>query len=512
MRRERVTPDPEREKGKSKPVSNLDAQLKGKCVHLVGVSSLEIADVAVWLADAKDTRLVGHDLCAPDMLAEHFRAAHVGMPREERERHWSKLEAADIELRLGEDYLTGIDEAEVVVASQAWRLYEANEPLQRVLQSGVFFVTPIEIYLSVARTIGLRTVGVTGSNGKSTTVNMIAAILEAACHPHVLAGNYRYRGPILGDLRELPSHGVLALEISNHHLLALKQGVDVAVVTNVTENHLEEHDGFEDYVRVKRSLVEAQPDGATAILNADDQVSSAFCSVARGPVMTFSVEQTTATAFLDCELLKLRPPGEFVHGPSVLLHRSQLVVPGLHNVQNALAAALAAWSIGCDGESITRGLASFSGIKGRLEHVRTVGSIAFYYDVESTTPESTIRGLQAFPDRHVHLIVGGENKGLSYRRLAQAIGQSGAVLHLLPGSASQDLERHAREFGVLPNRAKDLEKAVREAFISAPPRAVVLLSPGARGFYNQFLRDKPSFARLVKRLKARQRTTRDTAI
>ena len=493
---------------------NLLAQMEGKCVHLVGVSSLEIADVAVWLGEKKVATLVGHDLCAPDQLAEHFRQAHVGMAGEERERHWAKLEAADIELRLGDDYLAGIDDAEVVVASQAWRLYEANEPLRRVHESGAFFVTPIEIYLSVAREIGLRTVGVTGSNGKSTTVNMIAAILGVTDHPFVLAGNYRFRGPILGDLPELPADGVLVLEISNHHLLALKQGVDVGVVTNVTENHLEEHDGFEDYVRVKRSFVERQPNDAIAILNADDPVSSAFRSSAKGPVFTFSVEKLNTVAFLDEGWLMLRPLDNrrSAEDSPVLLHRSQLQVPGLHNVQNALAAALATSSLGCDRESIGRGIAEFTGIKGRLEHVRTVAGISFYYDVESTTPESTIGGLQAFKDHQVHLIVGGENKGLSYQELAQRIADSGAVLHLLPGSASRDLAKHTARHGVVPNKAKNLEKAVREAFISAPPGAVVLLSPGARGFYNEFLRNKPSFARLVKRLKARQRTTRDTAI
>ena len=488
-------------------MANLLEHIEGKCVHLVGVSSLEIADVAVWLDQGTDASLIGHDLCAPDALSEHFRAAHVGMTRPERESHWDALQAAKLELRLGDDYLRGIDDADVVVVSQAWRLYEANGPLQRVAQSGTKLVTPIEIYVSVAHDLGLQVIGVTGSNGKSTTANMIAAILRAADLSHALAGNYRYRGPILGDLAKLERDGVLVLEISNHHLLALEQGVDVAIVTNVTENHLEEHAGFDDYIRVKRSLVEAQAPGATTILNSDDPVSSAFLSVAKGRVLTFSVTQRNAAAYLDEDRLMIRPfvDRPEVEGPLELMPRNQLQVPGMHNVLNALAAALATSAIGCEITSIAAGLGGFSGIKGRLEHVRTVAEISFYYDVEATTPESTIRGLQAFSGRPVHLIAGGENKGLSYGELADSIAENGAVLHLLPGSASQDLAEKASRRGLIPLWSEDLEAAVQKAFLSASAGSVVLLSPGARGFYNAYLRNKPSFARTVKRLKARQR-------
>lgn len=476
-------------------------QLRGKRVHLVGVSGLEMADVAVWLHSHGHQGLVGHDLCAPDAFAEHFRAAHIGMAKVDREAHWDALQGADLDLRLGQDYLQDIDLAEVIVVTQSWRLYPANEPLRILADSGLAFVTPIEIYLTAAEHRGLRTIGVTGSNGKSTTTNMVASILEAAGRPHVLAGNYRYRGPVLGTLDGLGEDGVLVLEVSNHHLLGLALPVDVAVVTNVTENHLHEHAGFDDYLRVKRRLIENQSDGAIAIVNADDPVSSQFEHHARGPCLRFTGHQTGAHAAYDKQSLRFTPP----ESEPFEMPRGDLAVPGEHNAQNALAAGLAAISVAVDADAVLAGLRAFDGIKGRLEHVREVGGVDFYYDVESTTPESSVRAIEAFEGRPVRLIAGGDNKGLSYSNLAKAAKAVECALHVLPGTASDDLLSHSNELDLEVRPADSLAQAVEEAFSYAREGCVVVLSPGARGFYNAYVKGQPSFARLVKKLKAAQR-------
>jgi len=478
----------------------IDGRYAGGAVHLIGVSSLEIADVAVFLGERGGLSLVGHDLSTTDRLPESFRAAHIGMPKADREAHWERLSALDLPLHLGERYLSGVEEADVVIVSQAWRLYPANAGLHQ-LSGEKAFVTPMEIYLEVARRAGLRTVGVTGSNGKSTTTNMIAAMLASAAHEHVLAGNYRYRGPILETLQALDEGAVLLLEISNHHLLALESTTDIAVVTNVTENHLEEHDGFDDYIAVKRKLVAGQSGDGVAILNADDPVVTAFASAAPGAVRWFTTGEREADAYLEGGTLWFDRPG----GEEAIVAEASLLVPGEHNVQNALAASLAADSLGIESVSIGRALASFSGVTGRLELVRSVADIDFFYDVESTTPVSTVKGVEAFGERELHLIAGGDNKGLAYAPLADAIGAAGASLYLLPGSASDLLRAACVERGIAPREHDSLDAAVADAYKRASRGAVVLLSPAAKAFYNHFIRGRASFNRLVKRLRAAEK-------
>ena len=171
-----------------------------------------------------------------------------------------------------------------------------------------------------------------------------------------------------------------------------------------------------------------------------------------------------------------------------------------------MATALVCDAVDMPAKEIAAGLRNFSGITGRLEFVRTVADISFYYDVESTTPESTTKGVEAFGDQPVHLIAGGDNKGLSYEQLASAIQRVGATLYLLPGTASADLAEKAGAIGIQIQNVDSVAQAVSTAFRAAEPHSVVLLSPGARGFYNLYLRGQPSFARLVKKLRASDRT------
>lgn len=470
----------------------------GRPVHLIGLSSLEIADAALFLARAGVAPLVGHDLAEEDQLEESFRAAHIGMPAAERDAHWQALCAAPIERRLGARYLAGVGEGRAVVASQAWRLYAANEPLAALSAGGTLFVTPMVLAVELARSRGLRTAGVTGSNGKSTTSNMISAILAAAGVPAVLAGNYRYRGPVFDDLAALPPHGVLALEVSNHHLLQWDEALDVAVVTNVTPNHLGEHASFEEYSAVKERLIATQGGGGVAVLNADDPVSSQFRRSAAGRVRTFSVR-----AEADAHVRG----GDLWLDGERLLARAELTVPGDHNAANALAAALATRALGVEPAAIAAGLRGFGGITGRLELVRELDGVGCYYDVESTTPESTIRALEAFPGRAVLLIAGGDDKGLDYEPLVVAAARHGARLFLLPGSATERILAHTADHGLSARVHETLEEALGAAWREAGEGSALLLSPAAKGFYNRYLRGQPSFKRLVKRLRAAERGT-----
>jgi UDP-N-acetylmuramoylalanine--D-glutamate ligase len=470
----------------------------GRPVHLIGLSSLEIADAALFLARAGVGPLVGHDLADESQLEESFRAAHIGMPAEAREEHWRALCDAPIERRLGAGYLAGVADGRAVVASQAWRLYAANEPLARLAAEGTLFVTPMVLAVELAQARALRTVGVTGSNGKSTTSNMVSAILAAGGVPAVLAGNYRYRGPVFADIEALPARGVLALEVSNHHLLQWDEALDVAVVTNVTPNHLGEHASFEEYSAVKERLVATQAAGGVAVLNADDPVSREFRRSARGVVRTFSVRGEADACLRDGAL--------WLDGER-LLARAELAVPGDHNAANALAAALATQAVGVERAAIAAGLRGFAGITGRLELMRELDGVGCYYDVESTTPESTIRALEAFPGRPVLLIAGGDDKGLDYEPLVAAAARHGARLFLLPGSATERILEHTGVYGLAAQVHESLEEALGAAWRGAGEGSALLLSPAAKGFYNRYLRGQPSFKRLVKRLRAAERGT-----
>ncbi len=352
-----------------------------------------------------------------------------------------------------------------------------------------------EIELSVRFCRG-RIVGITGSNGKSTVTTMTGAILRGAGIPGATGGNLdRPLGDLLGLDGPQAWH---ALELSSFQLETVETlHAEVAVVLNLSPDHLDRHGSLEAYGQAKARLLELQRPDSDAVLSADDPESARFHSAVRGRLHLFSTRrETEAGGFVRAGRLMLRTE----QGQDTLLGVSQLPVPGEHNVANALAAALACRLAGCDPEAICRGLLMFRALPHRLELVAEVAGVRFFDDSKATNPASTICALRSFPAGSIHLILGGRDKGADWSQLVATLRNRVRQV-LLVGEAAPALERLLA--GAAPLRTSGtVPRATAEAFAEARAGDVVLLAPGCASFdqYRNFAERGDDFARVARAL------------
>ena len=298
-----------------------------------------------------------------------------------------------------------------------------------------------------------RVVGITGTNGKSTTTALVKHILDTAGVPALMGGNIGL--PILGQA-PLPAGGVYVLELSSYQIdLTRTLDCDVAVLLNITPDHLDRYDGFDGYVASKARLFAMQSPGHDAIVAIGDAPSAA---IARG--LSSRGEHLTKIA------------------PGVCLDQSRWpALQGPHNAQNALAAIDACVALGIATADIDRALESFTGLPHRMERVATLGGVAWYDDSKATNPESTAPALAAFP--RIHWIVGGRAKGDDLDACLPHLGH--VVRAYTIGEASPVFAGVLR--GHVPvAEVGTLERAVALAAQEAVRGEVVLLSPAAASF------------------------------
>ncbi|MFL5778603.1 MAG: UDP-N-acetylmuramoyl-L-alanine--D-glutamate ligase [Chloroflexota bacterium] len=340
------------------------------------------------------------------------------------------------------------------------------------------------------------TVGITGTKGKTTTAALTAELLAADdAHPVVLGGNIGV--PIVERLPELTPNHRIVYELSELQLPTLSRGTTVAVYTNVTSDHLDRHGSLEAYRRAKQRLAELVDPAGALVLNMDDPVVAGYEASARAQVVPYRLDRPPgggvglADGWIVAEglpalgLIGDRAPAS---GPILPIH--ELVIPGRHNVANALAAVAAALLFGVEPEAIRRAAAGFGGVEHRLEPVATVDGVRFVNDSQGTQPDAVIAALRAF-DPPVVLIAGGRDKGVDLSELAPVVAERASAAVLI-GESGADLEARFRAAGLArTERADTLGAAVRRAdalareALAAPGitgPATVLLSPAAASF------------------------------
>jgi UDP-N-acetylmuramoylalanine--D-glutamate ligase len=343
----------------------------------------------------------------------------------------------------------------------------------RALQRDIPVLTEMGLFF---RLCPAPIVGVTGTKGKTTTTTMLERILRRGPRRVILGGNIGRA--IIQDLDMITKDDVVLLELSSFQLETLGVSPHVAVITNVSEDHIDHHGTRENYINAKRNIVAWQGPKDVAVLNLDDPVVIAMQTGGAGQVRGFS--------------LTLRPKhGGFVDaqdrltltdGPTLtpLLGASELRVPGRHNVANALAAAVAGAAMGIAPDDIAAELRAFEGVPRRLETVGEHDGVLWVNDSASTTPAATLAALDTF-ERPAVVILGGVAKGADFTALARELVRRarGAVLI---GQAAEDIaaaldaaDAEGRHLAVA--RASSLADAVRKARAMARPGDVVLLSP-----------------------------------
>jgi UDP-N-acetylmuramoylalanine--D-glutamate ligase len=319
-----------------------------------------------------------------------------------------------------------------------------------------------------------KLIGITGSNGKTTTSSLVAHILKTAGIHTLVGGNIGV--PLLALVESSTDSTVTVAEISSFQLETIAEfRPEVGVLLNLTPDHLDRHASFDEYARAKMRMFENQLDRDAAVLNADDLEVTRRMPM--GPhIFWFSRQKRVASGtFLRDEQIFFRTEGAEV----LLARRDEIPLRGEHNVENVLAACAAAYLAGAEPAGISSGVKTFRGVEHRLEFVAEIAGVAFYNDSKATNVDASLKAIEAFPGPLI-VILGGKDKGAPYIPLREPLEQR-ARLAILIGAAA---EKIASELdGAVPiTHAGTLDRAVQIAADSARAGDTVLLAPACSSF------------------------------
>ncbi len=451
--------------------------LRDRAVHVVGAGSVEGAHLLLFFLDHGFINLVGHDFSEAQEFDRSFKRVHVGWTKDEREAMLRRLREG-VELRFRERYLEGIEAADAIAVTQGWYLYPSNQRLADSPDLHERFFSLMQLYLALAPG---TVVGVTGSQGKSTTTALLQEMLAAGGREVIFAGNDRHSRQAFGDVLAAGPDSILLLEISNRHLKTLGRSPNVAVVTNVYPNHLDEHGGWAGYVATKSAMVQHQRAGDIAVLNADLEVTRRMAEMTAADALWFGEHLDTGQRGV-----ALRDQHLVSQGLEALdVDAGALPLAGWHNAINAAAAATAALALKVGPEAVTEALAKFRGLKHRMQFIWDAGGVKFYDDLNSTTPTATEAALRTLGSG-VIWILGGDDKALDCDGLAEAATSAVRVALALPGPGSDRLVAALLRHGVQVESIEDLPAAVVRALKVAQPGESVLLSPACPGFFTRY--------------------------
>jgi UDP-N-acetylmuramoylalanine--D-glutamate ligase len=412
------------------------------------------------------------------------RGAHVTATEERPESQIAetaaKLRAAGVTLELGGHGAETFTQQDLIVPSPG--VFPSMPALAAARASGIPVWSEIELAWRFLRG---RLVCITGSNGKTTTTSLVGHILETAGLPVQVAGNIGT--PLISRVDVSSDTGFTVVEASSFQLESISAfRPDVAVLLNLTPDHLDRHGTFEAYGRAKMRIFENQTEDDAAIVNADDPAAAA-CAPSRPQVFWFSRQNRIASGcFLRDDEIVFRRAGagstwsQHESGTeTVLLHQRDIGLRGNHNVENVLAATAAARLVGVEPKAIAEGVRTFAGVEHRIEFVADVSGVEYFNDSKATNVDATLKALDAFSG-NVLLILGGKDKGCDYTILRDALRRH-ARMALLIGSAADKIE--AQLAGAVPvERAGTMARAVEIAAERAQPGDIVLLAPACASF------------------------------
>lgn len=323
-----------------------------------------------------------------------------------------------------------------------------------------------------------RIVGITGSNGKTTTTTLIGELLKNAGIETQVGGNI---GKPLLELAETSTDETWTVaELSSFQLETIRDfHANVAICLNVTPNHLDRYDSFTDYAAAKHRIFMNQTADDLAVLNADDEITASWASGLKAHVSMFSVQRELDEGlFLRGRELISRSTGK----ERVLTTRDEIFLRGLHNVENVLASLSAGLACGASPESMRETIADFKGVEHRIEFVAEVGGVKFYNDSKATSVDATLKALEALSEDEgkVVLILGGRGKNAPYAPLVPLIEESVRALVLI-GEDADNIESQLKGTADIV-RADSMENAVRSGFEAAEKGDSVLLAPACASF------------------------------
>lgn len=370
------------------------------------------------------------------------------------------------------------------------------EPLEQARAFGQPVIGEIEL---ASHFLPGPIVAITGSNGKTTTTTLVGEIIAASGFKTLVGGNIGTPAISLAD--EATPETVIVLEVSSFQLETIASfRPRVAVVLNVTPDHLDRHRTFAAYVNAKARIFENQQPDDFAVLNADDPTCVELAGRVRSEVFWFSRRREVERGALvrDGQVV-FRRNGSL----DTILAVSEIPLKGAHNLENVLAAVCAAALMGCAPEKIRGAIMQFKAVEHRLEYVATIGGVEFYNDSKATNVDATIKALESFP-ANIHLIVGGKDKGSDYTLLNELLRERVKSVYTI-GAAAEKIQSQIKGTTQVVS-SSTLDAAVRQASAAAGPGDVVLLAPACASFdqFQNYEQRGRVFKDLVRQLQSRK--------
>lgn len=407
-------------------------------------------------------------------------------PREKLDAEVLELENLGCKLHVGDDYLDGVA-ADILFRTPG--MHPNNPAIEALRSRGAEVTSEMEAFFEVCP---CRIIGVTGSDGKTTTTTLISEMLKTEGKTVWLGGNIGT--PLLPLTRQMKETDLAVVELSSFQLMDMKRSPQRAVVTNLAPNHLDIHKDMQEYVDAKKNIFRYQDGSGLLVLNADNDITAAFRG--NGTTRFFSRKGMAYVCIED---------GVICRDGRKVLPVKDILIPGVHNIENYMAAILAVQGL-VDDETVRNVARTFGGVEHRIELVRVKDGVRYYNDSIASSPSRTIAGLRSFPEK-VILIAGGYDKHIPYDVLGPEI--CAHVSKLFLGGATGEQIRQAVENAPEYEIGKpeiqdcgDFDHAFYAAVAAAKPGDTVLMSPASAAFdqFKNFMVRGDHFKKLVMEL------------
>ncbi len=395
--------------------------------------------------------------------------------KEELDDTAQKAENAGAILSLGENYLDDLD-VDIALRTPGMRYY--SDELMKLRAKGVEISSEMELFF---RLCPCKIIAVTGSDGKTTTTTLISEMLKKQGKTVHLGGNIGK--PLLPEIESVAADDFAVVELSSFQLISMRQSPDIAVVTNLQPNHLDIHKDMQEYIDAKKNIILYQNKTGKAILNLDNEISNSFEEYTKAEALKFSRKRAVLNGcyLKDNKIIYVDNGKE-----QEIMPISIIKIPGLHNVENYMAAICAVWGI-VDIDNIIYVAKNFGGVAHRAEFVRELDGVKYYNDSIASSPTRTASGTLSIYDDKIILISGGYDKHLDYTDLGDIICKRVKVLILL-GDTSKKIKtatvnsKFYSEKDLKIFQAYSMEEAVSLAKDNAVSGDIVSLSPASASF------------------------------
>ena len=405
------------------------------------------------------------------------------------------LKQLNVKLSLGENYLEGLKNQDMIMRTPGFEFY--TKELQDQLNAGVMVTSEMELFFQLCP---CKIYAVTGSDGKTTTTTLISEMLKESGRTVHLGGNIGKA--LLPIAEEVKEDDVAVVELSSFQLISMRQSPDVAVVTNVTPNHLDHHKDMQEYIDAKRNILLYQNRDGKAVLGFENDVSRNMEDDVKGKCVFFT-RLTDISGIPGCGYID--DGGMLCVGGAKVVHQDEVALRGKHNLENLLA-AFCAVNGDVPYEIMAKVAREFKGVEHRIEPVRTLNGVQWFNDSIASSPTRTIAGLKSFPQK-ICIIAGGYDKKIPYEPLAQPVIDNVKLLVVM-GQTGPAIEKVVREHpdfeksGIKILRAESMEQAVQLMYENTQPGDIVSLSPASASFdfYPNFEVRGRHFKKLVNEL------------